>query len=72
MDMKNCKCDICNLVNSFKLGVKDKHMTNQEGRNANAEFLLDQVMDIVSNHHAKVNDWGLKFSPWKSMPLWKK
>ena len=55
METIYCKCDICNLVNSFKIGLKDENQTNQEGKNSNAEFLLDQVMKIVIDHHEEAN-----------------
>ena len=55
METIYCKCDICNLFNSFKIGLKDENKTNQEGKNENAEFLLDRCMEIVLRHHEEAN-----------------
>ena len=54
METIYCKCDICNLFNSFKIGLKDEK-PNQGGKNENAEFLLERFIEIVLRHHEEAN-----------------
>jgi len=63
METIYCKCDICNLFNSFKIGLKDENKTKWQkllgqlgkNKNENAEFLLEQFMEIVLSHHEEAN-----------------
>ena len=49
MDRIICKCDICNLFNSFKFTTKENQSHDEQAK-TNGQFLLERFMEIVVQH----------------------